>query len=155
MSRGSAAEYNGEWLPRFRAWCWCVLTSAWEKLGNPGWNWNTVNHHIKSVESFTPAPPEFAQRFGSEDAGHGTQGPINVSFSNYYEPSNLISTFSTAMKSLGVSHNPAAVRIYIFWVTQIYTSLYSRVQGAMLAYTKFPQQLTLTTVHDRMSWMDS
>ncbi|KIM35567.1 GMC oxidoreductase [Hebeloma cylindrosporum] len=89
--RGSTAEYD-----------------AWEKLGNPGWNWNTINEHIKSIESFTPAPPEIAQEFGSEDAGHGTQGPINVTFSNYYAPNSVIPAFRKTMQSLGVAGNKAA-----------------------------------------------
>jgi choline dehydrogenase len=86
--------------------------AAWEKLGNPGWNWNAINKHIMSIESFTPAPPEIAQNFGSEDAGHGTHGPINVSFSNYYEPNSVIPAFAKTMQSLGVSGNKAAVCIY-------------------------------------------
>lgn len=86
--------------------------TAWETLGNPGWNWDTVNKHIMSIESFTPAPPEIAQEFGSEDAGHGTQGPINVTFSNYYEPNSVIPAFAKTMQLLGVPRNTAAVCIY-------------------------------------------
>ncbi|KDR82205.1 hypothetical protein GALMADRAFT_135568 [Galerina marginata CBS 339.88] len=101
---GGTAVVNGMYFVRASA----PEYDAWEKLGNPGWNWETINKHIMSIESFTPAPTEIAQKFGSEDAGHGTQGPINVTFSNYYEPNEVIPAFEKTMELLGVPRNKAA-----------------------------------------------
>lgn len=45
---------------------------AWEQLGNPGWDWNTMIHAMLKVENFTGAN---TASYGNLGVGHG--GPID------------------------------------------------------------------------------
>ena len=54
--RGSEADYN-----------------AWEELGNPGWNWDSMIEHMLRVENFTGRD---TATYGS--AGVGENGPIDT-----------------------------------------------------------------------------
>ena len=73
FNRGSAGDYD-----------------AWEKLGNPGWTWDSLLPYFKKSETFNPPSDEIAQEFPgiiSEDlAPHGTDGPVDSSFSNFQYP---------------------------------------------------------------------
>ncbi|KAK5134747.1 hypothetical protein LTR08_006122 [Meristemomyces frigidus] len=54
--RGSKADYD-----------------AWEELGNPGWNWNSMYEHMLRVETFTGIN---TSTYGS--AGVGERGPVDT-----------------------------------------------------------------------------
>ncbi|KAH8111295.1 GMC oxidoreductase [Phellopilus nigrolimitatus] len=58
---------------------------AWEKLGNPGWNWERFSKSLKKTEGFTPPTDENAARYKqvfNPDA-HGTSGPLKTSFPGF------------------------------------------------------------------------
>ncbi|KAM5536363.1 hypothetical protein V8D89_009961 [Ganoderma adspersum] len=58
--------------------------NAWERLGNPGWNWkNFLRYSIKS-EKFIPASKEAtkAERLTYDEKVHGTDGPIVLAWPN-------------------------------------------------------------------------
>ncbi|KAI0049312.1 GMC oxidoreductase [Auriscalpium vulgare] len=57
---------------------------AWEKLGNPGWNWaNYLKYSNKSIKFIPPPDAKVkAERQTSDPAYHGTDGPIAVGFAN-------------------------------------------------------------------------
>lgn len=64
------------------------------------------------METFTPAPSEDATNFGAIDVSeHGSSGPINVSFSNYWAPTEVNSAWAPALSSLGIPINDQAVRV--------------------------------------------
>ncbi|KAF8485370.1 GMC oxidoreductase [Russula ochroleuca] len=52
---------------------------AIEKLGNPGWNWETYMRYSRKSERFTPpsAQEAAAERLHFNPAHHGTDGPIS------------------------------------------------------------------------------
>ncbi|KAH8116713.1 GMC oxidoreductase [Phellopilus nigrolimitatus] len=55
---------------------------AWEKLGNPGWNWERFSKSLKKTVSFTAPNDEDASRHRqvfNPDA-HGTSGPLKITF---------------------------------------------------------------------------
>lgn len=54
---------------------------AWEKLGNEGWNWETMLAYYKRVEAFEP-PTEAQKRAGAsfEPEYHGENGSLHVGF---------------------------------------------------------------------------
>lgn len=58
-TKGSAAEYD-----------------AWETLGNPGWNWSTMNARMLRAETFTPSV--VTDDFGYVSADDGTAGPVQT-----------------------------------------------------------------------------
>lgn len=72
--RGSESDYDG-----------------WEALGNKGWGWKGLLPYFKKHETlersrlqqnsaFMPIDPEEAAKY------HGTEGPIHVSFNDWYSP---------------------------------------------------------------------
>ncbi|KAH0493556.1 hypothetical protein TgHK011_000220 [Trichoderma gracile] len=54
---------------------------AWERLGNPGWNWTTMLKYFKQVEHFFPPSP-WQETAGAhyEEEYHGTSGELHVGF---------------------------------------------------------------------------
>lgn len=86
FDRGSAADYD-----------------AWEELGNPGWNWNSLFQYFKKSETFTRAEADFAAEFdiSSSYSAHGFGGPVRASYPVYQYPS--ISNFLQGWHSMGVS----------------------------------------------------
>ncbi|KAL7806624.1 glucose oxidase [Trichoderma gracile] len=54
---------------------------AWERLGNPGWNWTTMLKYFKQVEHFFPPSPR-QETAGAhyEEEYHGTSGELHVGF---------------------------------------------------------------------------
>lgn len=68
FDRASAADYD-----------------AWEQLGNPGWNWNSLLQYFKKSTTFTPPSAANVKEFGiTYDASYyGTGGPVQVSYPNF------------------------------------------------------------------------
>ncbi|KAI8072215.1 uncharacterized protein B0P05DRAFT_588900 [Gilbertella persicaria] len=60
---------------------------AWEELGNPGWNGNELFKYFKKVEKFTPPTPAQAE-YGATSVKniHGTNGHVDISFTNFEFP---------------------------------------------------------------------
>ncbi|KAF7791621.1 hypothetical protein EIP86_002639 [Pleurotus ostreatoroseus] len=89
---------------------------AFTTLGNPGWDWDSINAHINAVETFYPfaaSPPNNlhplkASAFQAIDdpADHGSTGPIQVSYSNFWRiPGRVIKGFLDSLVALGVPRN--------------------------------------------------
>lgn len=56
---------------------------AWEQLGNPGWNWESLSHYLRKSETFTPPKPEIRNQLSLDyldETVQGSSGPIQVSF---------------------------------------------------------------------------
>lgn len=52
-----------------------------EELGNPGWNWDSLEPYMTAAERNTPPDPvQISQGAGLDPEAHGYDGPINVSF---------------------------------------------------------------------------
>ncbi|KAK7683859.1 hypothetical protein QCA50_013237 [Cerrena zonata] len=83
---------------------------VWETLGNPGWNWDSVDAHIKTVEAFHPAPADIQQEFGAIDlpSDHGSNGQIQVSYSNFYAPDKFIVGYVNSLNALGINRTTRA-----------------------------------------------
>lgn len=68
FDRGSAADYD-----------------AWELLGNPGWDWNSMLKYFKKSTTFTPPARPHADEFNItwDSEYYGTNGPIQVSYPTF------------------------------------------------------------------------
>ncbi|KIP08918.1 hypothetical protein PHLGIDRAFT_103537 [Phlebiopsis gigantea 11061_1 CR5-6] len=55
---------------------------AWEKLGNPGWNWKNFLKYSRKSEKFVPPNDKLVQeeRFTYDMSVHGTDGPVTVAY---------------------------------------------------------------------------
>ncbi|KFY32497.1 hypothetical protein V493_00140 [Pseudogymnoascus sp. VKM F-4281 (FW-2241)] len=73
---------------------------AWEELGNPGWNWKSIQTAMLKAENFVPSP-EFAI------GGVGKGGPIQTLISSILPTQQL--AFIPTLNGLGVKENLAAL----------------------------------------------
>ncbi|CAE6510948.1 unnamed protein product [Rhizoctonia solani] len=80
---------------------------AWEKLGNPKWNWNGLLPYMKATEHFTGVDPFRVNSTGANPneifPSQGTNGTIAASFNTWY--SDIIPPFRKAMANRGVFIN--------------------------------------------------
>ncbi|KAJ4371425.1 hypothetical protein N0V83_004642 [Neocucurbitaria cava] len=84
FDRASAADYD-----------------AWEALGNPGWNWNSLFGYFKKSTTFTPPTATNVKEFGtSYDASAYGNGPVQASFPNFEYPD--MKTIWASWKAEGV-----------------------------------------------------
>ena len=77
--RGAAADYD-----------------AWEELGSPGWNANSMFPAMRAVEEYHITPANGS----AELEGYGTEGPINFVINRLAPPQQ--EQFFPAMQSLGL-----------------------------------------------------
>ncbi|TDL21816.1 GMC oxidoreductase [Rickenella mellea] len=54
----------------------------WEKLGNPGWNWERFQKYAKRIEGFHPSSPKDQElcKQTTNIASHGLDGPVKTMF---------------------------------------------------------------------------
>ncbi|PKS05490.1 hypothetical protein jhhlp_008868 [Lomentospora prolificans] len=82
-----------------------ALFDAWEDLGNPGWNWESMLPYFKKSESYTiPTDAQAAAGASYAPEVHGFDGPVRVGY-----PSDLANgTFSSALvetwEGLSIAH---------------------------------------------------
>ncbi|CAE6430180.1 unnamed protein product [Rhizoctonia solani] len=90
FNRASRAEYD-----------------AWGKIGNPGWNWNSLLPHMKSAERFTGIDPFRANHTESSSGNiypsQGTNGSVAASFNTWY--SDIVLPYRRSMANLDVPIN--------------------------------------------------
>ncbi|KAM6502869.1 alcohol oxidase [Amanita muscaria] len=88
ISRGNAKEYD-----------------AFEALGSPGWNWQSLLQYFKKSETFTASPQELSELDITPNPNvHGSEGPLQVSVPRWV--SDTIQPFRSALESLGILRNP-------------------------------------------------
>ncbi|KAJ5540418.1 CAZyme family AA3 [Penicillium frequentans] len=57
--------------------------NTWEKLGNEGWNWDSVSQYLKKSQTFTPPSAEIKKELSLDyidPSVQGESGPLQVSF---------------------------------------------------------------------------
>ncbi|KAJ7171994.1 alcohol oxidase [Mycena filopes] len=88
--RGHAAEYN-----------------AFEQLGSPGWNWQSLAKYFKKSETFVATPEQIEKYKVTPNANtYGTDGPIKRNLPR--RRSDIAEPFLKGLESLGIAHNPDA-----------------------------------------------
>ena len=60
----------------------------WERLGNPGWNWDSLLPYFRKSETYTPRSYEGLeeQPVTFNASIHGFTGPVQVSYPEYFWP---------------------------------------------------------------------
>ncbi|KII83632.1 hypothetical protein PLICRDRAFT_47109 [Plicaturopsis crispa FD-325 SS-3] len=77
---------------------------AFEKLGNPGWNWEGLLEYFKKSETFTYKESDIEKYDVQLDPNaHGTSGPIQRIFPRWISEQHF--NFIEAFKALGVPYN--------------------------------------------------
>lgn len=78
FNRGTAADFN-----------------QWAQRGNPGWGYDDVLPHFKSLESYAGADP---------DNLRGRDGPLKITPSDWRHP--LVDAFRNGAETMGIQKNP-------------------------------------------------
>ncbi|KAL5113210.1 hypothetical protein ACEQ8H_008917 [Pleosporales sp. CAS-2024a] len=77
---------------------------AFEALGNPGWNWNSLFGYGKKGERFeTPDAAQLKAGVTADAAVHGFKGPLVVSFPNAVTNTSFGNSARQAWQSIGVN----------------------------------------------------
>ncbi|KAJ6486190.1 alcohol oxidase [Mycena vitilis] len=88
LNRGHAAEYD-----------------AFQALGSPGWNWQSLAEYFKKSETFVASPEEiYKYQIQPNPDTYGTNGPIRRSLPR--KPSGIADPFLKGLASLGILYNP-------------------------------------------------
>ena len=77
---------------------------GWAKLGNPGWDWDSLAPYYRKFHTFTPASKEVHELLALEYMDgklHGTSGPIKASFGSSHGP--LETAWPETFKNLGLA----------------------------------------------------
>ncbi|PHH71664.1 hypothetical protein CDD80_5079 [Ophiocordyceps camponoti-rufipedis] len=79
---------------------------AWEKLGNPGWNWEALLPYYKQVEKLQLPEPWQEQRGATVDPqNHGFTGELRVGFSPKLYDASAYADLRSAWGSFGLGAN--------------------------------------------------
>jgi len=66
-----------------------VTYDAWAKLGNPGWDWNSVYPFFKKSTHFNPPFQNQSEVVFDINAYSSTGGPLEISYGGYIEPISI------------------------------------------------------------------
>jgi choline dehydrogenase len=76
--------------------------NAWEALGNPGWNWDTLLPYYKKAEHYDAPTPAQALVGGTyEPLAHGETGPLHVGYPFELANGSFFSTARDTWAALG------------------------------------------------------
>ncbi|KAK4149482.1 putative GMC oxidoreductase [Chaetomidium leptoderma] len=79
---------------------------AWEQLGNPGWNWESIFSYFKKSEKYTiPTDSQLAAGATYESQYHGFDGPLHVGYVPSLENGSFAPAVKDTWEGLSVSHN--------------------------------------------------
>ncbi|KAK4675024.1 hypothetical protein QC764_000190 [Podospora pseudoanserina] len=79
---------------------------AWERLGNPGWNWASLYPYSMGAENFTfPGPGLQASGVTFDAAVHGYSGPIHTGYGSALGNMTLMPAVQDAWEELGLLPN--------------------------------------------------
>jgi len=88
ISRGNAKEYD-----------------AFEALGSPGWNWDSLLQYFKKSETFTATSEQLsAVGIKPDPKAHGSEGPLQISVARWLSEVNT--PFRSTLNALGIQSNP-------------------------------------------------
>lgn len=88
--RGNKAEFNN-----------------WEKLGNPGWNWDNLFPYFRKCENYAlPTDTQLAAGATYQPKNHGFDGPLHVGYTAALRNGSFAPLIIGAWESMSLAHNP-------------------------------------------------
>lgn len=84
-----------------------AIVDAWETLGSPGWNWDTLWPYYLRSENFTAPTVDQQQNAGAAYQGqlHGVDGPLDVAFAFEELHADLYQSAQRTWNALGIAAN--------------------------------------------------
>lgn len=84
-----------------------ALYNAWEKLGNKGWNWDSIFPYFEKSEKFThPNKEQVSVGASSEPEYHGYHGAVRVGYPPILVENDFGPPVTETWENLGFSKNP-------------------------------------------------
>lgn len=106
ISRGNAKEYD-----------------AFEALGSPGWNWDSLLQYFKKSETFTATPEQLSTvGINPDPKAHGSEGPLQISVARWLSEVNT--PFRSTLNALGIQNNPDNLSGDNVGVSGVYQSIH-------------------------------
>ena len=130
--------------------------NAWEKLGNPGWNWNTLLRYYKQIERFY-TPENWQQAVGAsfDRDVHGLSGDLHVGFNPDMPNGTFYDTIKQTFRNVGEPTNPDAssghTRGFDVWPQTIDPARNLRWDAAMAFYWPVQGRPNLQLVNGTVS----
>ncbi|OJD31842.1 glucose oxidase [Diplodia corticola] len=141
-----------------------VQIDAWEKLGNSGWNWDSLYPYYKKSEHFDPpTPSQVANGAAYNPEYHGFDGPLDVGW-QYVAPqrNNSAAIIKATWESVGSPYNKDVnggyMRGFSVWPFTVNATTSIREDAARAYY--YPVQdrpnlhVYLNTTALRLTWSD-
>ncbi|KAM0809465.1 putative Glucose oxidase [Seiridium cardinale] len=76
---------------------------AWERLGNEGWNWDTLSPYFKLSENFTiPTPEQIAEGATFDEQAHGEDGFLTTGYRPGLDNSSFYGDYLQTWSELGI-----------------------------------------------------
>ncbi|KAJ5767246.1 uncharacterized protein N7511_004862 [Penicillium nucicola] len=83
-----------------------VQIDLWEKVGNKGWNWNSLFPYYKKSEGFqVPTPDQVAAGADYYISYHGEKGPLKVGWPRMMTNGSVLPVLDETLSQLGVPYN--------------------------------------------------
>ncbi|EMD40393.1 hypothetical protein CERSUDRAFT_91113 [Gelatoporia subvermispora B] len=103
-----------------------------ERLGNPGWNWDNYERHLRKIEGFVPSNEATKQQFGldADNWALGRDGPVKLSY-----PGTLSEENALLHQVIDFSTTTAIVKCSFGWLQ---TLLNAGIPPAKLPYNGDP-----------------
>lgn len=83
-----------------------VQIDSWEKVGNKGWNWDSLMPYYKKSEGFeVPTPDQIARGADYYISYHGESGPLKVGWPIMMTNSSMLPILDETFQKIGVPYN--------------------------------------------------
>ncbi|KNG51838.1 gmc oxidoreductase [Stemphylium lycopersici] len=137
---------------------------AWEDLGNPGWNWDTLWEYFLKQEGFQPPTDKLEQRGAAYEVGaHGRDGELAVGFTPYLVGQGFADLLKTTSEAMGIPYNQdpndGVMRGFNTWPMTLNETGPTREDGARAFYYPVASRPNLhvfpNSMATRIIWDDS
>jgi choline dehydrogenase len=136
---------------------------AWESIGNPGWNWETVFPYYKKAEHFDlPTPAQVAVGASYIPGYHDNTGPLHVGYQYELQNGTFYDAVRESWRKLGQPVNKDVnggdVHGFDVWPKTCVRDLDLRADAAQAYYWPVAGRPNLRLVQGtatRMLWKDS
>ncbi|KAL4813316.1 hypothetical protein BDW67DRAFT_192934 [Aspergillus spinulosporus] len=137
--------------------------NAWERVGNEGWNWDSLwPYHLKSEQFETPTEAQLAAGASYVDSYHGRKGPVNVAYQYGLHNGSFASLVNQTWQKFGVSLNEdvngGSLRGFFVWPQTLDREANVREHAASAYYYPVrdrPNLILLQGHADRIKWAES
>lgn len=136
---------------------------AWEKIGNEGWNWDTLWQYYLKSEQYQPPGPEQVHGGAAYDASfHGDEGNLKVGYPQAQAINDFLAPLNASYQELGIPYSNdvsgGSMRGFNVFPMMIDVEENIRSDAARAYYFPFQSRSNLEVVYhtsvNRLLWGD-